>query len=604
MVLTPIESPAKNGPQGAAADGAQQGHANVTAIREHLGSGPSTAPELARVCGFSDVTARNHLRRLALDGDIEKVGKRWRLTPKGMAIAGPIVCPSDLDRVLALLPSEPHRAIVRLARDAVLVRYALSGQGGIGWPSFALWGAPGGLKTGIARMLGRLFGLEDHDHVVLATDRGRSDLLGRRVGDGKGGFRWEPAPRLSLPVLTIDELDKAKSDAGRETPLRLLQGDSLISWEGSTFTMRATPIVTFNAGSDPRDVLAPDRLRRMVMVDVTGLASETECRKAARALFDVGSIPILDLARLAPSAEPITDDVAGFFDEALPEYLTPEAQRIYPGHALSLIVAGRAVFEGIDIEQAATAIGFDYLTTAQTWGGTTPRVIAAYARRYGLVAPEPVTEIEALAVDIDERSEAVELAEIKAVGRQAVADELADLGKPTDEEGIRLVAAFKEVARQLGATKSIAEIERVDAVFAGLYERADQRAAQIAGRRAMAAPGSRPAGSLPAGSQRRAVAPDRLAMLLQLRDAGHKDAPAKVLGRLGLVVEDPFPPGTDSPLGRRYRGALPESVGAVVFDADDWTEAAVTGILGLAIAAEKAARPVAGTTIMRALGRP
>jgi hypothetical protein len=63
-------------------------------------------------------------------------------------------------------------------------------------------------------------------------------------------------------------------------------------------------MVTFNAGSDPRDVLAPDRLRRMVMVDVTGLASETECRKAARALFDVGSIPILAPASVPPvSAE-------------------------------------------------------------------------------------------------------------------------------------------------------------------------------------------------------------------------------------------------------------------------------------------------------------
>ena len=138
-----------------------------------------------------------------------KAGALWHLTPAGIARTGALFDPTDLSTVLALLPSEPHRAMVRLGIDAALTRSALAGRGDIGWPSFALYGAPGGLKTGTARLLGRLFGLSDADHVVMATDRGRADLLGGKDHLGK----WHPAPTLSHPIITLDELDKAKSEA-------------------------------------------------------------------------------------------------------------------------------------------------------------------------------------------------------------------------------------------------------------------------------------------------------------------------------------------------------------------------------------------------------
>ena len=230
------------------------------------------------------------------------------------------------------------------------------------------------------------------------------------------------------------------------------------------------------------------------------------------------------------------------------------------------------------------------------WSG--PRAIAAYGRRYGLAGTAlTLDESETYAVYIDERTEGVELAETKAVGRQAVATELRELGRPTDEKGVRLVAAFKEVTRQLDAARTLAEIEQIDAVFEGLTERALRRASEIAGRRAKGPSSSR---ALP--SPRRAVGPDRLAMLLQLRQAGHKSAPTKVLSGLGLLIEDPLPAGKAA-RGRRFRGAVPESTRAVVWDADGSLDPTVSAILDMAIAAERAQRPVVGTSVMKALGR-
>jgi hypothetical protein len=568
-------------------------------VFECLGRGPLKPAEVVKICGLGSATVGRHLRHLKDHDLIERVDGRWQLTAKGIAKSGKPLDPGGLNQVLALLPSEAHRALARLIIDAILVRWHHAHRGDGNHLSFALYGTPGSFKTVLALVLSRLLGLEDYYGVVLAEDCGRAELSGRKVPDGKGGWRWEPAAVLGQAFLTVDELDKATGEESKAAK-RLLQGNGVYVREGRKHVAKATVLAMWNTGT-PREILPPDRLRRTVAMCADGLSPRTEIGEAAHTLLALGALPVLDIDRFIPSTEPVLDKVAAFFREDLAEYLTPEALAVYPAHELSLLVAGRACFEDLDVEQTANEIGFDYLVTARTWAGTDDRRIAAYCRDHGLTVKAALIGVDseispasARAVEGDELREAVklaeELAEMKEAGRLAVADELAELGKPTDREGIRLVAAFKEVARRVRSMKSVAEFEPLSIEFDGLYERAYRRAEQIAGQRAM--------GSRSARAPRRAVKPDRLAMLLQLRDAGHKDAPAKVLSRLGLVVEDPFPVGTDSPLGRRWRGTVPGSTGAVVFDADGWTEASVMGILDIAIAAERAARAVAGATIM------
>ncbi len=148
-----------------------------------------------------------------------------------------------------------------------------------------------------------------------------------------------PAAAIGLPVLTLDELDKAAGDR-LAIGLRLLQGDSVISWEGETFTMPATVLCTFNAGKDHRAVLLPDRIRSMVMLNTSGLASLAACQSAARALLRPGALPVLDAGRLTPSTQTVADDVAELLGAELSERMVPGARALVPAEGLALIVPG------------------------------------------------------------------------------------------------------------------------------------------------------------------------------------------------------------------------------------------------------------------------
>lgn len=275
------DGPAGGTVRGAAARSAAHGEENAAAVLAELGARrTASAAEIARALGLSERRVRDHLYRLAEAGLVERSGSRWRATTQGTARAGPTVSAREVEATFDLLPSEAHRALARLARDAVVARWHLGAQVPNGWPAFALYGPPGGGKSTLARVIGRLFGIADHDHVYVVSDRSRADLLGRRVPDGRGGFRFAPAPSTGRPVVTLDELQAARGDA-REAALRVLQGDSLVTFEGDRVVLRATPVVTFNAGADPRSVVPEDRLRRVVLLDVDGLASPQDCARAA-----------------------------------------------------------------------------------------------------------------------------------------------------------------------------------------------------------------------------------------------------------------------------------------------------------------------------------
>ena len=338
----------------------------------------STA-EIAGGAGLSERVVRDHLYRLCADGLCARRGTRWRATPRGSARAGPPASARDVAAVLDLLPSEGHRALARLVLAAVVSRAAHADDGTGGWPSFGLWGPPGTGKTTVPRVLARLLGTPEHEVLRVASDLDRAELLGRRVPDGKGGWRFAPAPALGRRLLALDELDKAR--AARQDALRLLQGDSALVFEDQRLVVVATVLVTLNAGVDPRVVLPADRLRRMVHVSTAGV-SEAACRRAARSLFDDGALPVVDLDRLCVTEGP-SAEVARYFEEELPAALVAAARPLYPGRALSLIVPGRMALDAATEAAAAEAVARDYLTCAATWGGVTQASLARLAEASG-----------------------------------------------------------------------------------------------------------------------------------------------------------------------------------------------------------------------------
>ena len=564
--------------RGAAQAGAAVGRANAQAILGYLQDhGTRTAPALAKALGVSEVTVRAHLRRLAESGLVVKVGTRWSVSQAGTGRSTPASA-ADVAAVLDLLPSEAHRAIARLVLAAVVARRARAHDGVTGWPSFGLWGPPGTAKTTVGRVFARLLGLAEYETVRVASDLDRAELLGRRVPDGKGSYRFSPAAGLGRPLLCLDELDKVRGEA-RGDALRLLQGDSAITLERERLVVAATVVVTFNAGADPRDVLPPDRLRRMVHVSTAGV-SEVACRKAARRLFDEEDVPVLALDRLVVTSRVPGPETARFFDEQVVRSLRPEARALYPAHALALIVPGRMALDGTDEAAAAEAVAQDFLTCAASWGGVALGATARFgAGEHRL--PVPVEDDEH-----SERAERVRLAQAKALGLKRLGTWRRSLAQAYDDEAVALRAGLDEVAAQLRAARSMVEIRQVSALASGLLAEIERRGAE------------REVASASAARQLRhdaGTGGGRLATLLALADHGSRDHPGPVLERLGLAEPWPWPVGELD--GRRWRGSTPETRGAVIFDDTPWSDVAVKAVIAQAVDAERARAPVPTLTL-------
>ena len=559
--------------RGAAEAGAAVGRANAEAILGYLQDhGAGSAPAIAKALGLSEPVVRGHLRRLAETGLAVKHGTRWSLSPVGAGRSTPASV-ADVARVLDLLPSEAHRAIARLVLAAVVARRTRAQEGMTGWPSFGLWGPPGTAKTTVGRVLARLLGLPEYEAVRVASDLDRAELLGRRVPDGKGGYRFSPAPALGRPLLCLDELDKVRGEA-RGDALRLLQGDAALVLERERLVVRATVVVTLNAGTDPRDVLPADRLRRMVHASTAGVA-EAASRRAARRLFDEGDVPVLVLDRLDVPAGAPGPQVSRFFDEEVVRSVRPEVRALYPSHALALIVAGRMALDGTDEATAAEAVARDYLTCAASWGGVLPGAPARVGAGERLPVPADDGEDEH-----SERAERVRLAQAKALGAKRLGAWRRSLAQAHDDEAVALRAGLDEVTAQLRAAHSMVEVHQVAALAAALLAAVERRGADQGVASAPAARHRHPEAAAGGG---------RLAMLLALADSGSRERPGVVLERLGIAEPWPWPPGELS--GKRWRGSTPETRGAVLYDDTPWDDLAVRAILRQAIDAERARAP-------------
>jgi DNA-binding transcriptional ArsR family regulator len=567
------DGPARGTARGAAARGAARGEENAAAILAEVGARrTASAAEIGRAVGVSERRVRDHLYRLAAAGLVERSGTRWRTTSQGSARAGPTVSARDVAATLDLLPSEAHRALARLALSAVVARRARERDGVTGWPSFGLWGPPGTAKTTVGRLLARLLGLSEPETVRVASDLDRAELLGRRVPDGSGGYRFAPAALLGRPLVCLDELDKVRGDA-RGDALRLLQGDSALVLEREHLVVAATVVVTLNAGHDPRDVLPADRLRRMVHVSTAGVP-EAACRKAARRLFDEGSMPVLDLDRLDVPAG-VGAEVAGFFDEVVVRSLLPGARPLYPGHALTLIVPGRMALHGADEGAAAEAVAADFLTCAATWGGALPDAAARFGAKDTLPAAVDDDEPER-----SERAERVRLAQARALGAKRLGGWRRLLSQAHDDEAVAIRAGLDECGAQLRAARSVAETLAVAELARPLMDQIERRAGE---REVAAGPSARPrSGGARVGAGRHSV-------LVALERNGSHEAPGRVLERLGLVEDWPWPPGELT--GHRWRGSTPETRGAVIFDGDGWGDLAVRAVISAAIRADADAGP-------------
>lgn len=441
--------------------------------------GARTAEVEARA-GLNPKTAGRALARLKDAGLATREGERgrWFISPAGRIQAGAGVAALDLSPALTaaveLLPSEAHKAFVRLLISAVVARHHLLEHHPDGWGGFVALGPTQTAKTTLAHFVCDVFGLDHVRAVRLVQSETPASLLGQRTTETGGRRTFEPSPLLDEPFLCLDELDKARAGELKAAALKLLQGDAAQELEGDRFGIRPTVMVCFNARPDQLTAMVGEAyVRRSAVLDTTPLAPLLlEVATVVRRIRRPGTVPSIDLRAYVPPAAELAEELWQQLHALLGRELTAEGRALADVEAISRWVLGRAPFVGGDLELATLATAFDYLTTAATVG----HAREGYAQRLraelgadALLLPDT----GAVAAEGDQRARAArdgrqrnldEQLQLSAAHEQLRA--VIDAGrKPllrqTDPEARAVAQALKRALDELAVRKSAAGLEEV-----------------------------------------------------------------------------------------------------------------------------------------------
>jgi hypothetical protein len=438
------------------------------------------------------------------------------------------------------------------------------------------------MKTSIGYLIGCLLAQREPETILLTSDRGAGDLLGRRRQLPGGAWTFDPAPALGRRFLVLDELDKAADESTRKAARRMLHGDAQLDMEGIRVTLGPVVMATCNT-TKLEDVLGESYHRRCIVMASEGLCDVKEATRAGQAIHEPGAIASLDLPRLTPTIDRLSPAQSKLLSIDLPgRFLTARGAELHPDTGLTLAAIGRTGF-GLSGNDAAIQTGLDYLLVASTWGATTAEAIGEYCRAAGIV--QPPTTVGKTGSMVTTVAEALDFTGDKAEALYEIGAARRRLGpRPDwDREAVGLAARLDEAVRRVeeatGPAEARATLEGLEPTLEMLQAWTSKKAA----RQYAARPTSRAAAALGA-------APDRLTMLQTLLEVGSTDPPQKVLVALGLLRLK-----TVSVAGVEHRvyEATDPSVGVAITEDEGWGGTGqVHGVLVKAIEALERKRAV------------
>jgi len=348
---------------------AQEREQRLLRALQEAGEAGLSAQEAALRLAIPDRALRRAVERLVAQGAAERRGGRWHATAPAEGVTagdGPILHPA-VDRCLSHLPTEAHRAFVRLLLAAVVAKRHLHGTRRDRWPSFAVHGPTMRLKTAMGLLVADVFRLPRASVLrVLGQETGTGSLFGRRV-QRVGRWTFAAQDRLRLPLLVLDEMDKASREA-RTQALLLCQGDVEREHEGATVEIPAVVMTTFNlrTAADVERIFGSYYRRRSVVLDVGALGRVEEPERVMRAVY--ADLPRLPLDRLRPAARELPEATMDRFSRLLHGWLTPEGDELTDAAFLDALVLGWSAFgHGLDV--AAVRVAIDYLVVTDTLEG-------------------------------------------------------------------------------------------------------------------------------------------------------------------------------------------------------------------------------------------
>ena len=333
------------------------------AILRLVAAGETRSESIATALGRPARTVKYRLARLRDAGLVESPSRgNWRPTGAGnrAALAATVPEPAGWLDALEALPAE-HQAALRLIEGTVIARRALGTVHTTNWPGFLLLGPTKTGKTLIGQLAARRFGLQPDDVIRRLGRMTTGRLLGRGVQESAEAWRIVSSPLLGLPLVMLDEFDKA-GRALQQASFDYLAGESSYGVECKNQTVRATTVVALN--KDPSTLLPDEVLRRCVVLDMSGLVAATaDLDRTARRLTRA-AVPVLDPA-LAPPAAELPEEGWDDLRRILRTCLTDRGWGLVDVEAISRIVLGYWAQEP-DLMKAVASVAIDYLVVADT----------------------------------------------------------------------------------------------------------------------------------------------------------------------------------------------------------------------------------------------
>ncbi|KPJ58519.1 MAG: hypothetical protein AMJ46_14070 [Latescibacteria bacterium DG_63] len=330
----------------------------------------------------------------------------------------------ELDRRIMLLPTMPHQAFFRLLLSGILAKTHLLRYYEDGWPSFIAYGRTATLKTTIATLACKVFGLEPARQIYLVTSALPKELGIRRVRQkGKRDFDIQSSSYFEEPFVCFDELDKASNEVKKKA---LTYGDGRRESfpEGKRVVNKACVMLALNKLTGNQEIWEPYIRRGVVLNTDPLLADLSQCDQIARQILKK-PIPGLSLGHAVVRQTELSDAEHALLRGLLEAAVRPEDWGVkVDTRPVAILVLGRLLLTGgSDVREAVYATAYDRLWCLETIGGTVEGWQKAFREKWARYRGErrPELEREAAALKQKEEERAKRLEERRAVIRAQTA---------------------------------------------------------------------------------------------------------------------------------------------------------------------------------------
>jgi hypothetical protein len=203
-----------------------------------------------------------------------------------------------LEKLVNFLPTEAHRSLWWCVLSSIVAKkYLLDEKHFQKYnPSYIVIGLTGDIKSLIAETICEVLGfLPIEKYVRDVSTCTANELRGRRFPIGKGDFNLNPSQYWGLPMVCLDEIDKAEGAETWRAILYFLNGLRDFEIDQTPIRHKATILAIMNPSSKWQ--IPPNVLRRCFVVDFTEMNLET------RKMADIGE----EIARYLDDEEPRLD---------------------------------------------------------------------------------------------------------------------------------------------------------------------------------------------------------------------------------------------------------------------------------------------------------